>query len=114
MTTIYHNPRCSKSRAGLELLKTNDIDPVVVLYLENPPNQETLKNIASMLDCSIRYILRKSEDDYKYLGLADDTLSEQSLLDILANNPKLLERPIVVKNDKAAIGRPTENILSIL
>jgi arsenate reductase len=114
MTTIYHNPRCSKSRATLELLVNHGIEPTVVLYLEQPPDAETLKSITRQLDCSISDIIRKGEEEYTALGLAKSALTEDELVKIVAQNPKLLERPIVVNNGKAAIGRPPENVLSIL
>lgn len=114
MTTLYHNPRCSKSRAALALLKENGVTPEVVNYLENPPDTETLKGITVMLGGSIRDIIRAGEDLYRELGLADKALPEDALLDIVAANPRLLERPIVVCNGKAAVGRPPEKVLSIL
>lgn len=114
MTTIYHNPRCSKSRAVLALLYEKGIEPEIVEYLENPPDAETLKAIVAMLGCSIRGVIRVGEDIYRQLGLKDEALSEEDLIDIVAANPRLLERPIVVKRGKAAVGRPPENALSIL
>ena len=113
MTTIYHNPRCSKSRATLALLNENGIEPEIVHYLENPPDAERLKTITAMLACSIRDIVRSGEELYRQFGLKE-SLSEQELLDIVAANPRLLERPIVINGDKAALGRPPENVLSIL
>ena len=114
MTTIYHNPRCSKSRATLELLIQNKINPDIILYLDHAPNVDTLKRITKMLNGSIREIIRKGESEYKALGLENSGLSEDQLLTIVSKNPKLLERPIVVHNNKAAIGRPPENVLNII
>ena len=114
MTTIYHNPRCSKSRATMEILSNQGIDPDVVLYLENPPDPQTLTQLTEMLGCSISDIIRSGEDIFTELGLAEHNLSEQDLVQIVADNPKLLERPIVVNNGKAVVGRPPENVLSIL
>ena len=114
MTTIYHNPRCSKSRAALDLLVHNGVDPDIVLYLDHAPNVDTLKRITEMLKCSIRGVMRKGEAEYKSLNLSDPDLSEESLLKAVSENPKLLERPIVINNGKAAIGRPPENILNII
>ncbi len=123
MTTLYHNPRCSKSRAALGLLRARGIEPEVVLYLENPPDARMLKTITAMLDSgsgsgsgsgSIRDLIRTGEALYRELGLNDESLSEAELLDIVAANPRLLQRPIVLHNGKAALGRPPENLLSIL
>ncbi len=114
MTTIYHNPRCSKSRATLALLHEQGIQPEIVLYLEQPPDADTLTSITMQLGCSIHDIIRRGEDIYAELGLADTALSEAALIDTVVRHPKLLERPIVVKNGKAAVGRPPQNVLSIL
>jgi len=114
MTTIYHNPRCSKSRATLELIKESGTSADIVLYLDNPPSAKTLKSITQMLNCSINEIVRKGEDIYRELNLADKKLSEDELINIVVANPKLLERPIVVNDGKAIIGRPPENVLTIL
>ena len=114
MTTIYHNPRCSKSRATLEILVNNGVNPEIILYLENSPDIDTLRRITVMLDCSIKEIMRTGESEYKDLALNNPDLSEEQLLATVANHPKLLERPIVVNNGKAAIGRPPENVLEII
>lgn len=113
MTRIYHNPRCSKSRATLSLLQEHDIDPEVILYLDAPPDMTTLKTITRALDCSIHDIMRTGESVYKTLGLVDGDHNEEELLQLVIDNPVLLERPIVTHNDKAAIGRPPENVLSL-
>lgn len=114
MTVIYHNPRCSKSRATLELLQQQAIEPDIVLYLNDMPDHQTLADITAKLDCSISDIIRTGESVYKELDLANQQLSESDLIDIVVKNPILLERPIVVNGDRAAVGRPPENVLSIL
>ncbi|HGM6862219.1 arsenate reductase (glutaredoxin) [Serratia rubidaea] len=113
--TIYHNPRCSKSRETLALLEQHGVQPEVVLYLDTPPSVEQLATLLQQLGfSSARDLMRKKEELYKTLNLADDGLSEQQLLQALAANPKLIERPIVVKGQQARIGRPPEQVLDIL
>ncbi|WP_442801552.1 arsenate reductase (glutaredoxin) [Serratia rubidaea] len=113
--TIYHNPRCSKSRETLALLEQHGVQPEVVLYLDTPPSVEQLATLLQQLGFnSARDLMRKKEELYKTLNLADDGLSEQQLLQALAANPKLIERPIVVKGQQARIGRPPEQVLDIL
>lgn len=113
--TIYHNPRCSKSRETLSLLKDNGIDPNVVLYLDTPPDATTLAKLIKMLGLSsARELMRQKEDLYKTLNLADSQLSEEQLIQAMVENPKLIERPIVVKNGQARIGRPPEQVLEIV
>ena len=111
--TIYHNPRCSKSRQTLELLKEKSIEPEVVEYLKTPPNAAELKDILSKLGLSADELMRKKEAIYKELGLAGVS-DENELITAMVNNPKLIERPIVIKGNKAAIGRPPESVLDIL
>lgn len=112
---IYHNPRCSKSRETLNLLQTQGVEPEVVLYLETPPDAATVRKLLSMLDMSsARELMRQKEDLYKSLNLGDSQLSEEQLVQALVENPKLIERPIVVANGKARIGRPPEQVLEIL
>lgn len=113
MVTLYHNPRCSKSREALSLLREQGQEPEVILYLETPPNAKTLKAILGKLGISARELLRKGEDAYKELNLADETLSEAALIKAMAENPKLIERPIAINGDKAVIGRPPENVLQV-
>ncbi|MCH2456126.1 MAG: arsenate reductase (glutaredoxin), partial [Idiomarina sp.] len=108
--TIYHNPRCSKSRQTLELLKEKSIEPEVVEYLKTPPNAAELKDILSKLGLSADELMRKKEAIYKELGLAGVS-DENELITAMVNNPKLIERPIVIKGDKATIGRPPESVL---
>jgi arsenate reductase len=114
MVTLYHNPRCSKSREALSLLRTQGIEPEVILYLETPLTAKALKTLLSQLGISARDLLRKGEDLYKELGLADTALSEAALIKAMVEHPKLIERPIAVKGDKAIIGRPPENVLQLL
>ena len=114
MTTIYHNPRCSKSRQTLQLLEDNGITPQVVLYLETPPDAKTLKTLLKKMGISARQLLRKGEDEYRQNNLSDSSLSDQQLIDAMVKFPKLIERPIVVNGNRAALGRPPENVLDIL
>ena len=112
---IYHNPRCSKSRETLELLKSNGVDPEVVLYLETPADAATLRELLQMLGMSsARELMRQKEDLYKALNLSDSQLSEEALIQAMVDNPKLIERPIVVSNGQARIGRPPEQVLEIV
>ena len=112
---IYHNPRCSKSRDTLSLLKANGIDPEVVLYLETPPDAATLHQLLKMLGmASARDLMRQKEDLYKSLDLANPQLSEDALIQAMVDNPKLIERPIVVSHGEARIGRPPEQVLEIV
>lgn len=112
---IYHNPRCSKSRETLSLLKSNGVEPEVVLYLESPANAATLRELLRMLGMSsARELMRQKEDLYASLNLADSQLSEAALIQAMVENPKLMERPIVVANGQARIGRPPEQVLEIV
>lgn len=111
---IFHNPMCSKSRATMDLLAKNGVTPDVVKYLDTPPSAAELKDILKMLGTGPRTLIRKSEAAYKELGLADESLSDDQLIDAMVANPKLIERPIVVNNGKAAIGRPPTLVLDIL
>lgn len=112
--TIYHNPRCSKSRQTLQLLEENGIDPAVVLYLETPPTRAQLITLLKQLKLSPRKLLRKGEDEYKALNLGNPELEDDELLDAMIAHPKLIERPIVVKGNRAVLGRPPENVLTLL
>lgn len=111
---IYHNPRCSKSRATLALLREKGIEPRIVEYLKTPPSREELEAILARLGMQPRDLMRKKEKIYKELGLDDPDLSRDQLIDAMLENPILIERPIVVFGDKAAIGRPPEKVLEIL
>ena len=112
--TLYHNPRCSKSRGALELLEARGLTPTVVRYLETPLSAAQLRDLLARLNLSARQLLRSGEDEYKALNLGDSSLSEAQLIDAMAAHPKLIERPILVAGDKAVIGRPPEKILEIL
>ena len=114
MITIYHNPRCSKSRQTLALIKDRGIEPEVVLYLNTPPDASTISELLEKLNMKARDIIRTGETAYMENNLKDPSLSEQALIEAIVTHPKLLERPIVVKGDKAIIGRPPENVLSLL
>jgi len=111
---IYHNPRCSKSRQTLQLLNENGVEPEIVEYLKDVPSKDELKNVVTYLGVNPRDILRKKEADYKESGLNNDNLSDDEVLDIMTQYPKVIERPIVVNGSKAAIGRPPENVLKII
>jgi arsenate reductase len=112
--TILHNPRCSKSRATLNMLRGKDIEPKIIDYIETPPTAEEFREILAKLDLSPRDLLRKGEKIYKQLELSDSALSDTALITAMVGNPILIERPIVVNGDKAALGRPPENVLEIL
>ena len=112
LTTIYHNPRCSKSRATLELLTQKGEKPDIIEYLNTPPSAAELKDILRMLGISPREILRKKEA--KEAGLDDPSLSDDDLIQGIVANPVVIERPIVIKGGQARIGRPPENVLEIL
>ena len=111
---IYHNPKCSKSRKALEIIKSKNIEPTIILYLVNKLSKTEVENLLSKLGLSIRNILRTGEDEYKNNNLKNENLSDNKLIEFLIKFPKLLQRPIVVKNNKAVIGRPPENILNLL
>lgn len=112
--TLYHNPRCSKSRQTLELLQQHGIDPDIVLYLENPPTKKQLKELLKKLGIKPRDLVRRGEDEYKVLHLADVAVGDEALLDAMIEHPKLIERPIVVRGERACLGRPPENVLELL
>jgi arsenate reductase len=112
--TIYHNPRCSKSRQTLDLLREQGVEPKIVHYLESPPSKAALKALVKKLGLgSVRDMMRVKEAPYIDLRL-DGVKAEKALIDAMAENPVLIERPIVVNGDKAAIGRPPEAVLEIL
>ncbi|MGP4842771.1 arsenate reductase (glutaredoxin) [Marinobacter sp. 1Y8] len=113
-TRIFHNPRCSKSRQTLALLEERGITPEIVLYLETPPTADELKALLSLLGRAPRDIIRKGEEAYKTESLSDSSLSDEQLIEAMVAHPKLIERPIVVHNGKAALGRPPESVLEIL
>jgi len=111
--TLMHNPRCSKSREALKILEENGIDAEIVKYLETPPTKEDIKNILKMLGINARDLMRTKEDIYKELNLKDVT-DEEALINAMAEHPKLIERPIVIKDGKAVIGRPPSKIVDFL
>ena len=111
--TIWHNQRCSKSRNAVALLEEQGIEAEVVKYLDTPPTKAEIVDVLKMLGLSARELMRTKEDIYKELGLKDVS-DEDALIDAMLKNPKLIERPIVIKDGKAAIGRPIENIVKIL
>ena len=113
-TTIYHNPRCSKSRAAMELLTEKGLEIEVVKYLDETPDRKTLVELLDLLDLEPRELMRKGEQEYKDNNLADEKLTRDDLINAMIEFPKLIERPIVVSNGKAAIGRPIEKIIDIL
>ena len=112
--TIYHNPRCSKSRQTLELLRARGIEPEIIEYLQNPPDEETLDKLLGQLGLEPGELMRTKEDEYRELGLDAKQASRTELLRAMIENPILIERPIVVKGSEARLGRPPEQILEIL
>ena len=112
--TIYHNPRCSKSRATLDLLRDRGIEPEIIEYLKTPPDAATLDGLLDALGMEPRDLMRKGEEPYKEHNLGDESLGRDELLVAMVANPILIERPIVVSGDKVALGRPPEAVLEIL
>ena len=113
-TVIYHNPRCSKSRQTLDLLRQRGIEPTIIDYLKNPPDARTLGDILGLLNMEPRDLMRKNEPIYRELGLDDPGLDRTALIDAMTAHPILIERPVVLAQGKAALGRPPENVLNIL
>lgn len=111
---ILHNPRCSKSRATLKLLQESGIEPEIIEYLQTPPDADQLASILKKLGLGPRDLMRKGQAEYKVMGLDDQTLGEEQLIAAMQETPILIERPIVLANGKAAIGRPPESVLDIL
>ena len=111
---IYHNPRCSKSRQTLELLQEKGIDPEVIRYMDDPPDEATLRELIQMLGITPRELMRRHEKVYKDAGLDDPTFTDDELIEAMAQCPSLIERPIVIKDGKAVLGRPPESVLEIL
>ncbi len=112
--TIYHNPRCSKSRQTLELLRERGIEPAVIEYLKTPPDEQTLKRLLKSLRMAPRDLIRKGEKEYKNGGLDRAALSDDALIRAMVKHPILIERPIVVVDGKAVLGRPPERVLGLL
>ncbi len=113
-TRLYHNPRCSKSRGALELLRERGIEPRVIAYLDTPPSATELRELLAALGLPARDLLRTGEDEYAALGLADESLPESALIDAMAQHPRLIERPVFVHGGRAVIGRPPERVLELL
>ncbi len=114
MVQILHNPRCSKSRTTLQLLKDNGVEPEIILYLDTPPDVSQLTAILGKLNMQPRDLMRKGQSEYKAMGLDNQQLSDDQLIAAMVKTPILIERPIVLANDKASIGRPPESVLEIL
>lgn len=111
---IFHNPRCSKSRATLGLLRERGIEPEITLYLEQPPSADEISSVLALLGREPRELMRTGEPEYAEQGLDDPALTRAQLISAMAATPKLIERPIVLANGKAAVGRPPESVLDIL
>ena len=111
---IYHNPKCSKSRQTLSLLNDQGIEPTIIEYLQTPPTKEELTKILTKLGLKPRDLIRKKEDAYAICQLDDMSFSDEEIIDFMVKHPILIERPIVLANNKAAIGRPPENVLEII
>jgi arsenate reductase (glutaredoxin) len=111
--TIWHNPRCSKSRNAVALLEEKGVESEIVKYLDTPPSKEEIVELLKMLGISARALMRTKEAIYKELDLKNEN-DEEKLIEAMVDNPKLIERPIVIKDGKAAIGRPIENIVALL
>ena len=111
---ILHNPRCSKSRATLQVLRENGVEPEIILYQDTPPDADMLISILGKLNMQPRQLMRKGQAEYKDMGLDNEQLSDEQLITAMITAPILIERPIVLANDKASIGRPPESVLEIL
>jgi arsenate reductase (glutaredoxin) len=111
---IWHYPRCSKSRKTLALLEERGVEPRIRKYRQDPPDAETLDRVLQMLDMQPRELMRTKEDAYDELGLADEGLSRDALIAAMVDRPILIERPVVIVGDRAALGRPPENVASLL
>lgn len=112
--TIWHNPRCSKSRQTLALLQSKGLQPDIREYLQSPPSCDELRSVLALLGFSARELIRSKEGAFKDLKLSDKTLSEDALIKAMVEHPKLIERPIVIAGQRAAVGRPPESVLAIL
>lgn len=112
--TIYHNPRCAKSRETLKLIEARGVRPRVVEYLKTPPSAAEIERILTLLELEPRELMRRKEPEYAALNLDDPKLSRAALIKAMVREPKLIERPIVLARGKAALGRPPENVLEIL
>jgi arsenate reductase len=114
ITRLYHNPRCSKSRGALELLRERGIEPQIVAYLDQPPSIAELRELLHLLGTGARSLLRDGEAEYTELGLADPSLDEDALIAAMAAHPRLIERPVFMHAGRAVIGRPPERVLELL
>ena len=114
MITIYHNPRCSKSRRALALLRDRGLEPRILEYLKTTPDTATLERLLDTLGLEPRELMRKKEKEFRENELANPKLSRKALIAAMVAHPKLIERPIVVKGDKAVLGRPPEAVLDLL
>ena len=112
--TFYHNPRCSKSRAALQLLAERGFEPRLIEYLKTPPDEATLRALLAKLDMTPRELMRTKEDEYGELRLDDPTLDDDALIRAMAAHPRLIERPILVNGERAVLGRPPERVLDIV
>ncbi|XDZ66320.1 arsenate reductase (glutaredoxin) [Alphaproteobacteria bacterium LSUCC0684] len=112
--TIYHNPRCSKSRKALALLQENGVEPRIILYMETPPSADDFREVLRKLAMRAEDLLRKGETEYKDHIAPLGAISEDRLISLMIRHPKVIERPIICKGDKAVIGRPPENVLTLL
>lgn len=112
--TLYHNPRCSKSRQALAILEERNVQPRIVRYLETPPSIAELRTLLAQLDLTPRELIRKQEEPYKILNLKDPGLGDEVLIKAMHEHPILIERPIAQANGKAVVGRPPENVLQLL
>lgn len=112
--TIYHNPRCSKSRETLALLESRGVTPRVIEYLQTPPSKSELDRILKLLNLEPRALIRKQEPEYRELKLDNEALTREQLIAAMVAHPRLIERPIVLANGKAALGRPPANVVAIL
>ncbi|MFZ5533558.1 MAG: arsenate reductase (glutaredoxin) [Pseudomonadota bacterium] len=113
--TLYHNPRCSKSRAALALLREAGIEPLLIDYLDHPPSLQDLAHLTECLGLAPRALLRTGEDEYRALGLGAPDVTDTAILEAIHRHPRLLERPIAIRDDgRAVIGRPPERVLELL
>ena len=111
---LYHNPRCSKSRGALELLQERGIEPAIVRYLDTPPDADTLRGLVEKLGIQPRELLRTGEEEYRSLGLADASLDDRGVIAAMTAQPRQIERRILVRGDRAVIGRPPERVLELV
>lgn len=112
--TIYHNPRCSKSRKTLEIIRDHGVEPTIVEYLNTPPSPQELEAILALLAMEPRAVMRTGEADYRENGFADTRLTATDLIRLMSEHPRVIERPIVTSQSQAVIGRPPENVLKII